>query len=162
MELDAMIPFIPKTNNVNGDRQYFVDGAHFIKMDENFSRGRHEADMLTLLGDSWYTPRLIATFDRPGFHCLRMDLVPGDTMENLKGSMTPLQKRIVVQLLLRIVEDMMFRGIVHGDLNESNVLFDPESHRVTLIDWETARVEDTLQDVYGPPWGLLDLLEKLR
>lgn len=157
-----MMPFIPKTNNVNGDRKYFTDGTHFIKMDSNFGRGRHEADILTLLSDSWYTPKIITSFDQPGFFCIRMEMCSGDTLENLKGSMTAFQKRLVVQILLRIVEDLLHRSIVHGDINESNVLFDPESHRVALIDWETARVEDSLQDIYGPPWGLLDLLERIK
>lgn len=157
-----MIPFVPKTNNVNGDRQYFTDGAHFIKMDSNFGRGRQEADILTLLSDSWYTPKFVSAWFVPGFHCTRMDLCPGDTLENLKAALTLPEKRIVTQTILRIVEDMLHRNVVHGDVNESNVLFHRESKRVYLIDWETGRLDDSLQDVYGPPWGLLDLLDKIK
>ncbi len=68
----------------------------------------------------------------------------------------------MVQQVLRITEDLLFRGIVHGDLNESNILFDRDSRKVFLIDWETGRMEDSLQDIYGEPWGLLDLLGKLK
>jgi RIO-like serine/threonine protein kinase len=155
-----MIPFVPVTNNVNQDRLYFTDGATFVKMDSNFGRGRRESDMLTLLADAWYAPRLHATFDRPGYFCTRMDLCPGETLENVKNLLEPEEKRILAASLLRIVEDLLHRGIVHGDLNERNILFDRESRRVFLIDWETAMVEDSLRDLYKP-WGLLNLLEKI-
>lgn len=157
-----MNPFFPRTANVNGDRLYFTDGPYFIKMDSNFGRGRHEADILEFMSDAWYAPTLKAVFDKPGFHCLRMTLCPGDTLENIKGTLTLIEKRLVVQALLRIADDLLHRNVVHGDINESNVLFDREKRNVYLIDWETAIMGDGLSDIYGPQWGLLDLLRRIK
>lgn len=157
-----MIPFIPKTNHVNEDRQYYVDGNHFIKMDSNFSRSRHEADVLTLLETAWYAPTIISTWVTTGFHCIRMTLVPGETLENILGSLDDYEKRAVSKQLLKITADLLDRGIVHGDVNVSNVLFDRVSGKVYLIDYETAIQEDSLRDLYGAPWGLIDLLGRIK
>jgi aminoglycoside phosphotransferase (APT) family kinase protein len=165
-----MIPFIPQTNHVNDDRMYYTDSQHFIKADRNFGRGRHEADILTLLHDAWYAPKLVATFEKDGpgignptkYFCIRMEYRKGETLENLKGSLDYREKLAIIQWLFTIFNDLSARGIVHGDLNDSNVLFDRESQRVALIDWEMARAEESLIDVYGAPYGILSLLESLR
>lgn len=156
-----MTPFIPRTNHVNEDRAYHIDGAHFIKMDSNIGRGRHEADVLTFLETAWYAPTIVSSWVTTGFHCIRMSLIPGETLENLKD-LDDYEKRIISSQLLKITADLMDRGIVHGDLNVSNVLFDRVSGKVYLIDYETAIQEASLRDIHGPGWGLLDLLGRLK
>jgi aminoglycoside phosphotransferase (APT) family kinase protein len=157
-----MIPFIPQTNHVNDDRLYWTDGHHFVKGDRNFGRGRQEADILTLLHDAWYAPKLVTTFEKDGYFCIRMEYRKGETLENLKGSLNYREKLAIIQWLFTIFNDLSARGVVHGDLNDSNVLFDRESQRVALIDWEMARMEESLIDVYGAPYGIMPLLESLR
>lgn len=176
-----MTPFHPITNHVNEDRRYFIDGDQFVKWDSNLGRSRHEADVLSLLDDAWYAPSLISAWVEPeggktligtpsfvmkesnrAYHCIRMSRKPGDTLENLKASLTLSQKRAVIEGLLGIAADLLKRNIVHGDMNESNVLFDPVTYKVSLIDWETAIIGEELTDIYGPQYGLMDLLERIR
>lgn len=157
-----MIPFIPRTNHVNEDRLYHIDGAHFIKMDSNIGRGRHEADVLTFLENAWYAPTIVSSWVTTGFHCIRMSLLPGETLENILVSLDPYEKRAIAKQLLKATADLMDRGIVHGDLNVSNVLFDRTSEKMFLIDYETAIKEDSLRDIHGPQWGLIDLLGRLK
>ena len=157
-----MIPFIPETNHVNEDRKYYIDGPHFIKMDSNFGRGRHEADALALLEDAPYVPKFVSSWSIEGFHCLRMTVKSGDTLENLKAHLTPVEKRHVILCLLEIAADLLRRNVIHGDLNESNVLFDRKTREVSVIDWETATFGESMADIYGPQWGLIDLLGRLK
>lgn len=157
-----MIPFVPITNHVNEDRKYFLDGPHFVKMDSNFGRGRHEADVLTLLGDAWYSPNLISTWEADGYFCLRMEHRPGETLENIKSRLSLHEKKVVIANLFQITQDLMFRNFCHNDINESNVLFDPKTQKVSLIDWEMATIDEGLHDIYGERWGLLDLLQRLK
>lgn len=157
-----MIPFHPITNHVNEDRRYWVDGKHFLKADSNVGRGRHEADVLTFLETAWYAPTIIGSFEKDGIHYIRMSLVPGDTLENLLDSMDAYERRAVSKQLLKITADLMDREITHGDLNVSNILFDRESGRVSVIDYETAIMEAGTQDIHGPQWGLIDLLGRLK
>lgn len=160
--MQEMIPFRPITNHVNEDRQYYLDGNHFIKMDSNFGRGQHEADILTFLETAWYAPTIVSTWATPGFHCIRMTHVPGDTLENLLADLDDYEKRAITKQLLKITADLLDRGIVHGDLNVSNVLFDRVSGKVHVIDYETAIREESLRDIHGPEWGLIDLLGRLK
>lgn len=157
-----MIPFIPNTPHVNPDRKYAVEGGHFIKFDSNFGRGRHEADILALLGDAWYAPELYSAYPTGDYFCIRMEKRDGETLENLKGLLTDKEKAAAIQWLFTIFNDLSARQIVHGDLNESNVLFDRNSQVVSIIDWEMARMEESLVDVYGENGGLLRLLEYLK
>jgi RIO-like serine/threonine protein kinase len=157
-----MIPFRPITNHVNADRRYWVDGNHFIKADENLGRGRHEADVLTFLETAWYAPTIIGSFEKDGVHYIRMSLVPGETLENLHHSLDAYERRAISKQLLKTTADLMDREVVHGDLNVSNVLFNRESGRVSVIDYETAILEASTRDIHGPQWGLIDLLGRLK
>ena len=157
-----MIPFRPITNHVNEDRAYYVDGNHFIKADSNLGRGRHEADVLTFLETAWYAPTIVSSWVGEGAHFIRMTLIPGDTLENILGSLDDYERRAVSKQLLKITADLLDRGIVHGDLNVSNVLFDRVNGKVYVIDYETAIREDSFRDIHGPQWGLIDLLGRLK
>lgn len=157
-----MIPFIPKTNNVNGDRAYYIDGNHFIKMDSNIGRGRQESDVLTFLETAWYAPTIVSSWVTTGYHCIRMTLIPGETLENIIGSLDDYEKRAISKQLLKITADLLDRGVVHGDLNVSNILFDRTSGKVHVIDYETAVMEDSLRDIHSGQWGLIDLLGRLK
>lgn len=157
-----MIPFYPITNHVNEDRKYYLDAGHFIKMDSNLGRGRHEADVLEFMGDAWYAPSIISAWVHEGAHFIRMTQIPGETLENLIGSLDDYEKRAISKQLLKITADLLDRGIVHGDLNISNVLFDRVNGKVYIIDFETAIKEDSLRDIHGPQWGLVDLLGRLK
>lgn len=157
-----MTPFRPVTNHVNEDRAYFLDGNHFVKMDANLGRGRHEADVLTFLETAWYAPTIVSAWLHEDSHFIRMTKCPGDTLENLLDSLDDYEKRAIAKQLLKITADLLDRGMVHGDLNVSNVLFDRTDGRVYLIDYETAIREDSLRDIHGPQWGLIDLLQRLK
>jgi RIO-like serine/threonine protein kinase len=160
--MQEMIPFRPHTNHVNEDRRYFLDGNHFVKADSYIGRGQHEADVLTLLETAWYAPTIISAFQKDGFHFIRMTRVPGETLENILTDLDDYEKRAITKQLLKITADLLDRGIVHGDLNVSNILFDRVSGKVHVIDYETAIREESLRDIHGPEWGLMDLLGRLK
>lgn len=156
-----MTPFHPITNHVNEDRRYYLDGNHFIKADSNLGRGQHETDVLTFLETAWYAPTIVSSWVQDGAHFIRMTQCPGDTLENILDSLDDYEKRAIAKQLLKITADLLDRGLVHGDLNVSNVLFDRVNGKVFVIDYETAIREESLRDIHGQ-WGLIDLLQRLK
>ena len=159
-----MKPFTPKTPHVNPDRRYYVDGFTFVKMDDNVERGQQEARNLHHFRGVWFAPQPKTAAVKDGRHVLGMDLVRGETLENLQAALTPVERHNVAYQLLKIVAWMLDNGLVHGDLNESNVLFDRVRGHVFLVDFEMARKSHEMDgaDLDGSgPYGLQHLLRYL-
>jgi len=148
--------YIPKTITVNKDRLYFITENSFIKVDSNRERGVRESAILKSLNHP-SIPKIIRTFEYQGKHAIEMTICRGETLENLLLNQE--QKINVISKLLEIIAYLLKEGIVHGDINESNVIFDGEN--IYLIDFEMARKEQSLIDIFGPPWGLLYIINWL-
>jgi len=160
--------FTSKTKNVNKDRKYFTTKDTFIKADFNRKRSAKEAvvqrEMSCL---SYAVPKVLRTFDImvDGKNCaaIEMEKVSGSTLENLYPTLNKLDKHKITTELFRIISAFMGGGYVHGDINNSNVMFDKAGNkRVFIVDFEMARKESSFVDIYGPPWGLIYLLKRLK
>jgi serine/threonine protein kinase len=149
---------------VNSDREYFIEGDRFIKIDTVPSRGQNEANILS----SIHHP-LVQIYKKSyiegDVHVLETEYFEGETLENMNSSLSPSERRSIEHQLFSVFVYMMEKEIVHGDINVSNILYDGE--KILLIDWETAHEGDTLDDLYGPPaptnhCGILNVLAALR
>lgn len=168
MDADTIIPFIPKTKTINPDRQYYTLGnEQFIKVDSISTRGENEAKILRILTQNNvdFCPRFISSAIDGEKHHLIMSYCVGQTLENL--NLTTSEKLLVKNKLLFLYEKLRDINILHGDINVSNVLFDRQTGRVFLIDFETAKVTSKKSehdiDFYGPPYGILSIIkEKLN
>ncbi len=151
--------FIPRTKTVNTDREYYIEGTVFSKVDSNIERGKREFSIQSKLRHL-YIPRAYKAYTINGFHTIEMEMRFGDTLENLKLSLP--EKRTVLTELLEIQSYLLSIGIVHGDINESNILFDGKT--ISLLDWEMAsdmNEENWRQDLLGGPWGIADLVSRV-
>ena len=157
-----MKKFIPNTQTVNQDRSYFLGSGIFVKRDTDISRGANEARTLRLL-DHPFIQKYVTSYEEYNTHVLESEFFDGETLENLKFSHED-EKKIVSQLFDVFVY-MVSTGVVHGDINVSNVLYN--GSEIKIIDWETAYLGDTFADLLGPPTvtnhcGMINVVNFIR
>ncbi len=156
--------YYPQTETVNKDRTYYSSDTEFLKIDQNIGRGRKEATVLKSLKyyDNMHIQEYISSDIKDNsVHRLRTVRFSGNTLEVLLSDLTLLDKRIITEQLFSVLSFLLRIGVVHGDINISNVLWDGSI--IHLIDWETAYFSDkTLVDLYGPPWGVLDVVKRVN
>jgi len=144
-----MKTFIPKTNTVNKDRMYFIDGNTFIKMDTIVERGRNEFTILETLKGFKNVPQIINGSEQNSLHTLKMEFISGETLENCINLLTTDDKIKIIKDLTKIINFLFEKNIVHGDINESNIIFNQETKETYLIDFETGKIENSIFDLGG-------------
>jgi serine/threonine protein kinase/DNA polymerase III delta prime subunit len=98
-----------------------------------------------------------------------LEVVPGGTLEELiaKGAASSLASTLRWRLeqalgLLQVLVRAHGRGVIHRDVKLRNVLFDPEQHRLKLVDFGIARILEnygrgasgqTLREFYSRPFA---------
>lgn len=164
IDISAATRYIPKTQTVNQDRLYYTVDNFFIKEDTVIERGLHEAKILKFLTKNHFTysPKYIENqvdIDKK-VHRLVMEKVSGETIENLVLFDT--DKQNIASELFCMFGRLIDLKVCHGDINESNVLYDATTKQVKLIDFEKASyaksIADHSNDLSGPPWGIMHLL----
>lgn len=156
-----MTKFIPNTPTVNPDKEYFVSDSSFYKRDSNIARGINEAFIMGLF-HSQYIPIVKNFAIRDNYTELELDKIDGDTLENWKKYLSLEEKEIISNQLIDIFRHLQDKKVVHGDINESNVLYDRERKRLYLIDFEFAQIEVSNRDLTGPHWGIIHALKWLH
>ena len=79
---------------------------------------------------------------------VHMQRAPGIDLEKLSYQRGPLASELIIKIALQLAEILIYlrdssqheKGIpyVHGDIKPSNVVFDPETEKVYLVDWGSA------------------------
>ncbi len=156
-----MIKFIPNTPTVNPDKEYFIENSSFYKRDSNIARGINEAFIMGLFC-SQYIPLVKRFTIHDNYTELELDKIEGDTLENLKKHLSSEEKDIISNRLINVFRHLQDKKVVHGDINESNILFNREKQRVHLIDFEFAQIEVSNRDLTGPHWGIIHVLKWLH
>lgn len=142
-----MKTFLPKTQTVNKDRFYFVEDNTFIKIDTIIERGRNESKILKILNGFELVPKIIESYEEGSLHTLKMEFISGETLENCISLLTKDDKIKIIKDLTRIISHLFDRNIVHGDINESNIIFNLETKKTYLIDFETSKLENEIFDL---------------
>lgn len=164
IDLSVATRYIPKTQTVNQDRLYYVTENFFIKEDTVVERGLHEAKILKFLTKNQfpYSPKYIENqidSDKK-VHRLVMEKVVGETIENI--DLFDIDKQKIASELFCVFGRLIDLRVCHGDINESNVLYNVTTRQVKLIDFEKASyaksITDHVNDLSGPPWGIMHLL----
>jgi len=86
-------------------------------------------------------PAMFALHARDGAAWLEMEDCPGESLRALR-TRGPLEVREALEItrgLLGILEHAHRAGVIHGDLNPQNVIRDPSSRRLWIVDFGTAR-----------------------
>jgi len=96
---------------------------------------------------------------------LVMSYIPGPTLYQIiekQGRMDPEHVAWISQRILNALMYMHERGIVHGDLKPQNVIVEPESHTVVLVDFGLAMIKPKrtdaskgYTDIFAPPEQLV-------
>ena len=118
-----MKTFIPKTNTVNKDRFYFTEDELFIKVDTIINRGNNESKILNKLIGFKNVPQIIESYEENNQHILKMSFIPGETLENCHKELSLDDKIKLVKDLTKIISFLFEKNISHGDINESNIIF---------------------------------------
>lgn len=144
MDLQEIKEYIPETNTVNKDRKYYIKNNIFIKTDEDVNRGKSEAKFLEQLNHK-YIQKYIDSYTKDGLSYMETAYFNGVTLENNLFSDNEI---ITIQSqMLEVISYLTTKGIKHGDINVSNIMFDGNS--ILLIDFETASYGDPIDDLFG-------------
>ena len=105
------------------------------------------------LGDRVEHPNVVRTLEvgeaGPGLHFLATEWADGDLLERYAKRHAPLPRGDVAHIVRQIadaVEAAHHAGIVHRDLKPDNLMYDPVSRRVKLLDFGIAASTDTAPD----------------
>ena len=82
-------------------------------------------------------------------HFLAIEWASGDLLERYAKRNAPLPASVVADIIVQIagaVQAAHAAGIVHRDLKPENVMYDPETHRVKLLDFGIATDTDPATD----------------
>jgi serine/threonine-protein kinase len=98
-------------------------------------------------------PNVVRTIETgeagPGLHFLAIEWAGGEILERYAKRNAPLPREEVADIVVQIgdaVQAAHAAGIVHRDLKPDNVMYDPESHQVKLLDFGIATATDATQD----------------
>ena len=98
-------------------------------------------------------PNVVRTIETgesgPGLHFLAIEWAAGEILERYAKRNAPLPREEVARIVMQIgdaVQAAHSAGIVHRDLKPDNVMYDPESHQVKLLDFGIAAATDTAPD----------------
>lgn len=85
----------------------------------------------------------------PGVHFLATEWAHGELLERYAKRHAPLARDVVVEIVSQIADAVHAAhaaGIVHRDLKPDNVMYDPETRRVKLLDFGIAADTDMSQE----------------
>ena len=97
----------------------------------SFLGARKEFAFMSALRDSGFAVPIPVAHNR---HAVLMSLVPGKTLANTRPAAVTDPARLW-EASLGFTLQLADHGLIHCDLNEFNIMFDPESNTVTLIDF---------------------------
>ncbi|MFT6508339.1 MAG: non-specific serine/threonine protein kinase [Colwellia sp.] len=93
-------------------------------------------------------PKIIGYYKIKRQSIVHMERAPGIDLEQLSYRQGPLASELVVKIAIQLAEILMYlrdirqhdlgRPYVHGDIKPSNVVFDPITEKVYLVDWGSA------------------------
>ncbi len=106
-----------------------------------------EADIQRQLSHS-RIPKIIGYYKIKRQSIVHMQRAPGIDLEKLSFQKGPLPSELVVKIAIQLAELLNYlrdtrqhvkgKPYVHGDIKPSNVVFDPETEKVYLVDWGSA------------------------
>jgi serine/threonine protein kinase len=100
---------------------------------------RKESKNLAKLSEITGVPRILAVNFCKNFSYIIMSKLPGiDLFEYIRkhGVFSEEDVKPVIQQLLKIVEQMHAKKVIHYDIKPENILYDKESGQISLIDFE--------------------------
>ncbi len=128
-------------------RQYVFKFARITLPQHIQDRLEEEAFMLSQLAHSGI-PKQIEFQQVSGQSILMMERAPGINLEQLSRQTGRLAPRLVLKIAAQMVNILLYLRrqyglpggnlIVHGDIKPSNIMFDPDTETVSLIDWGAA------------------------
>jgi non-specific serine/threonine protein kinase len=90
-------------------------------------------------------PKIMGYYKIKRQSIVHMQRAPGIDLEKLSYQEGPLPSELIVKIALQLADILIYlrdssqhekgRPYVHGDIKPSNVVFDPETEKVYLIDW---------------------------
>ena len=90
-------------------------------------------------------PKIMGYYKIKRQSIVHMQRAPGIDLEKLSYQKGPLSSELVVKIALQLADILIYlrdssqhekgRPYVHGDIKPSNVVFDPETEKVYLVDW---------------------------
>jgi serine/threonine-protein kinase len=105
------------------------------------------------LGDRVDHPNVVRTLEvgeaSPGVHFLATEWASGELLERYAKRHTPLPREDVGHIVLQIADAVQAAhaaGIVHRDLKPDNLMYDPATRNVKLLDFGIAAATDTAPD----------------
>lgn len=105
------------------------------------------------LGDRVRHPNVVRTIELGeapgGVRYLATEWAEGEILERYMRRHAPMPREDVVRVIRQIADAVRAvheKGIVHRDLKPDNLMYDPETHRIKLLDFGIAAATDTTSD----------------
>lgn len=90
-----------------------------------------------------------------------MSYIPGPTLAEIvekKGGLDPEHVAWITERILNVLKYLHFHGVVHGDIKPQNIIVQPESHTVVVVDYGLSLIRPTAStlnkgytECYAPP-----------
>lgn len=119
---------------------------------EDFQRGRRrvleEGRLIAGLGNVPNVVQVYNAFPDNGTAYIVMEYVPGTTLANLVRNKGRLSFEYAYQLLrpvMMALEQIHQRGIIHRDISPDNIMVNPETNQVVLLDFGAAHVFENVK-----------------
>lgn len=126
---------------------YFVDNQEKQKFKDDFNKNKR---LFSILGDDMVEPLYLATYE--GRSLAFYETNNARSLDNFKS--LDLFRIVEVMLsLAKILKNIHDQDIVYMDLSPNNILYDYESRKVRLFDFDACidlKKKDQVKEIYGP------------
>lgn len=141
------IEYILRVYYCKNNPRYFVDNQEKQKFKDDFAKNKR---LFSILGDDMVEPLYLATYE--GRSLAFYETNNARSLDNFKS--LDLFRIVEVMLsLAKILKNIHDQDIVYMDLSPNNILYDYESRKVRLFDFDACidlKKKDQVKEIYGP------------
>lgn len=119
----------------NPDREFYTDECSIYKIDQNINRGLQEAKMMYLVKNLNAVARIVSSGVVEELHVIESEYFSGFTLEQ-KQKYNNKEILDISDMIISACSNLSSINIIHGDINESNIIYNPSLKSICIIDFE--------------------------
>lgn len=147
---------------------YFLGDHIFLKGVKDKQKAKEEVGLLKKLSMHPCFPEVLHVFDEDGITFIKFRRMKGQLLSELFeqcGPFSLLDKMFIIDELWNAVQCLITQNIVHGCINENNLMFDAERKRLMVVGLSDMALECKIMngsDIFGQTAGFYYMLDWLK